>query len=79
MLAVNTEQRLLPIVALLFAMLFWGSSYINLIPVFAVVLGFIVLGESFTRSQLLASLLVIIGVITSQWGERLLRTSGSPI
>jgi len=54
-----------------------ASAYINLIPVFAVVLGFIVLGESFTQSQLLASLLVITGVITSQWGGRLLRTASN--
>ncbi|MCP3871361.1 MAG: DMT family transporter [Gammaproteobacteria bacterium] len=50
-----------------------ASAYINLIPVFAVLLGFLILGESFTQPQILASLLVFIGVITSQWGSQVQR------
>ena len=43
-----------------------ASAYINLIPVFAVILGFIVLGERFTWQQYLASVLVLLGVYISQ-------------
>jgi drug/metabolite transporter (DMT)-like permease len=43
-----------------------ASSYLNLIPVFAVMLGWTVLGERFTGSQYLASLLVFAGLYLTQ-------------
>lgn len=43
-----------------------ASSFINLIPVFAVFLGWIVLGERFTPMQYAASALVLAGVLLSQ-------------
>ncbi|MCB2214946.1 DMT family transporter [Desulfofustis glycolicus] len=43
-----------------------ASAYVNLIPVIAVVLGFIVLGERFTLAQYFASMLVLFGVYLSQ-------------
>ncbi len=43
-----------------------ASAYINLIPVFTVVMGFLFLGETFTRLQVLASLLVFLGIYVSQ-------------
>lgn len=46
-----------------------ASAYINLIPVFAVMLGFAILGERFSNQQLLATLVVFSGVVISQWGS----------
>ena len=43
-----------------------ASAYINLIPVFTVVMGFFVLGETFTLLQILASGLVFGGIYLSQ-------------
>ena len=43
-----------------------ASAYINLIPVFTIILGFLVLGESFTIAEYCASSLVLIGVFISQ-------------
>ena len=43
-----------------------ASAYVNLIPVFAVILGFMILGERFVPSQYVASLLVLLGVFISQ-------------
>ena len=43
-----------------------ASSFINLIPVFAVVLGWLILNEQFTVSQYFASGCVLIGVFISQ-------------
>jgi len=43
-----------------------ASAFINLIPVFAVILGFIILGERFVPSQYVASLVVLVGVFISQ-------------
>jgi len=43
-----------------------ASAFVNLIPVFAVALGFLILGESFTWQQYVASLLVLTGVFFSQ-------------
>jgi len=43
-----------------------ASAFVNLIPVFTVVLGFVVLGERFTAEQYFASLLVLAGVFISQ-------------
>lgn len=39
-----------------------GSAYINLIPVFSVVLAWFLLGERFTPSQIAASFVVFVGV-----------------
>jgi drug/metabolite transporter (DMT)-like permease len=43
-----------------------ASAFVNLIPVFAVILGFIILDERFVPSQYVASLVVLIGVFISQ-------------
>ncbi len=43
-----------------------ASAYINLIPVFTVVMGFFILGETFTLLQGLASLVVLSGIYLSQ-------------
>ena len=43
-----------------------ASAYVNLIPVFTVILGWAVLGEQFTVPQYGASLLVFVGVFVSQ-------------
>lgn len=43
-----------------------ASAYINLIPVFAIILGFLILGETFTVPQYCASALVLLGVYISQ-------------
>ena len=43
-----------------------ASAFINLIPVFAIVLGYLCLGETFTSWQALASTLVLGGVLLSQ-------------
>ncbi len=47
-----------------------ASAYINLIPVFTVVMGFVLLGETFTLLQFLASLLVFLGIFISQRRSR---------
>jgi len=43
-----------------------ASAYINLIPVFTVILGFIILGDRFTIPQCFATVLVLAGVYISQ-------------
>ena len=43
-----------------------ASAYINLIPVFTIILGFLILGETFTLTQYVASTLVLLGVYISQ-------------
>ncbi len=43
-----------------------ATAFINLIPVFSLIMSAIVLGERFTSVQYLASMLVFIGVILSQ-------------
>jgi len=43
-----------------------ASSFVNLIPVFTVVLGFLILGERFAPAQFIASALVLVGVFISQ-------------
>lgn len=48
-----------------------ASSFINLVPVVAVILGWAVLGESLSFRQCLAALSVIIGVMLSQAGDRM--------
>jgi drug/metabolite transporter (DMT)-like permease len=44
-----------------------AAGYVNLIPVFSVLLGMLILGESLNMSQLLACGLVFIGVGISSW------------
>ena len=53
-----------------------ASAFTNLIPVFAVVLGYLVLDEVFSPVQYLASFLVLAGVIISQ--ERTIKFKGFP-
>jgi len=43
-----------------------ASAFTNLIPVFTVILAFIILGERFTQGQVIASLMVISGLALSQ-------------
>ncbi len=43
-----------------------ASVFVNLIPVFTVILGWLILGERFNRSQYMASALVFIGIYVSQ-------------
>jgi drug/metabolite transporter (DMT)-like permease len=43
-----------------------ASAYVNLIPVFSVVMGWMLLNETFTRGQCLAAVLVMVGVYISQ-------------
>lgn len=43
-----------------------ATSFINLIPVFAVLMGWSILGERFTTQQILAAVLVLVGVCVSQ-------------
>jgi drug/metabolite transporter (DMT)-like permease len=43
-----------------------ASAYVNLIPVFSVLMGWMMLGESFTGTQCLATVLVMAGVYISQ-------------
>ncbi|MFO7816965.1 MAG: DMT family transporter [Thermodesulfobacteriota bacterium] len=44
-----------------------ASVFINLIPVFAVFLGWLFLGETFNSKQLMGAGLVFLGVVGSQW------------
>ncbi|EKD40497.1 MAG: protein of unknown function DUF6 transmembrane [uncultured bacterium] len=48
-----------------------ASSFINLVPVVAVILGWAVLEESLSSRQCLAALAVIAGVMLSQAGDKL--------
>ncbi len=43
-----------------------ACAYVNLIPVFSVILGWMILGESFSKQQCLAAGLVMVGVYISQ-------------
>ncbi len=43
-----------------------ASVFVNLIPVFTVILGWLILGERFNRSQYMASALVFVGIYVSQ-------------
>ena len=43
-----------------------ASAFVNLIPVFTILLGWIILGERFTPVQYLASGLIFIGILISQ-------------
>jgi drug/metabolite transporter (DMT)-like permease len=43
-----------------------ASAYVNLIPVFSVLLGWLILGEQFTPTQYLAALLILTGIFISQ-------------
>lgn len=52
-----------------------ATAYVNLVPVFAVLLGWLFLGEHFRPMQYLASALVFVGVILSQ--QRQARTAAA--
>lgn len=43
-----------------------ATAFVNLIPVFTVFLGWLILGERFTAVQYLASALVFLGIFMSQ-------------
>ncbi len=43
-----------------------ASAYINLIPIFTVIMGYFLLGETFTLLQMFASILVFLGIFISQ-------------
>lgn len=43
-----------------------GAVYVNLIPVFSVILGWLILGETFTLFQFFAGILILSGVYLSQ-------------
>ena len=43
-----------------------ACAYVNLIPVFSVILGWMILGETFTTNQCMAAGLVMVGVCISQ-------------
>lgn len=43
-----------------------ASSFVNLIPVFSVIMGWVVLSESFTMAQCMAAVVVMCGVYLSQ-------------
>lgn len=43
-----------------------ATAFVNLIPVFAVILGWLILGETFTGPQYLAAVVVFLGVFLSQ-------------
>ena len=43
-----------------------GTIYVNLIPIFSVILGWLVLGETFTLYQFFAGVLILTGVYISQ-------------
>lgn len=47
-----------------------ASAFVNLIPVFSVILGTVLLGETFTAWQIAASVVVLVGVGLSQGGLR---------
>lgn len=47
-----------------------ASAYTNLIPVFTVIMAFLILDERFTQGQIIASFLVIAGLALSQMPER---------
>ena len=47
-----------------------ASAFVNLIPVFSVILGWILLAESFTLQQCMAGVLVVAGVYVSQRRHR---------
>ncbi len=44
-----------------------ASIYINLIPVFTVLLAYLILNEKMTFSQIVASVIILIGVVISQY------------
>lgn len=44
-----------------------ASSFINLVPVFTIVMGWMILGESFTLVQSFGVIIVFSGVVLSQW------------
>lgn len=47
-----------------------ASAFINLIPVFTIIIAFFVLNERFNLYQLLACCLVILGLVINRWATR---------
>jgi drug/metabolite transporter (DMT)-like permease len=47
-----------------------ASVFVNLIPVIAVLFGWVILGESLNRAQVAAAFCVLAGVWISQWGGK---------
>ena len=47
-----------------------ASSFINLVPVMAIITGWIILGETLSSLQSLAALVVLTGVLLSQYSDR---------
>ncbi len=54
-----------------------ASAFVNLIPVFTLVMGRVVLGERFTLQQYMASALVLAGITVSQMELRRARADGA--
>ncbi len=54
-----------------------ASAYVNLIPVFSVMMGWMLLGESFSMQQCLAASLVMAGVCVSQRRSGIIPQRGS--
>ncbi len=50
-----------------------AASYVNLIPVFSVLLGYMILGETFSNRQIVAAIIVMAGVWMSQKGNAVKR------
>lgn len=47
-----------------------ATSYINLIPIFAAIMGWLILGETFTAWQLFAGVFIVGGVYLTQYGHK---------
>ncbi|WP_084156166.1 DMT family transporter [Desulforegula conservatrix] len=56
-----------------------ASAFTNLIPVLGMIMGWVILGERFTKWQYLASALVFAGVFISQNRSDQKKTSSSPV
>lgn len=56
-----------------------ASAFVNLIPVFTIFLGWLILGEKFTPLQYGASALVFTGVFISQERTKTISLSGEPL
>ncbi len=50
-----------------------AASYVNLIPVFSVVLGYLILNETFTSNQCIAAVIVMAGVWMTQMRKKSLK------
>jgi drug/metabolite transporter (DMT)-like permease len=56
-----------------------ASAYVNLIPVFSVILGWLVLGEHLTSFQYLAAAAVLGGILTSRQGTFPFQNAGGKL